>query len=186
MLTTYIAWWRRRWNGEVATASLPEHGDDRDAESQALRRAFPQELSGLYTEDEMAQADNLSYIDHSEVVDNPENPRKRPQGQRPAKPTEAPTEAVEGSYTEVDPAAHEDHAVLARGQKWIRLRLTKMGAAEPLIKRTLEAVYTLLDRTGGLDDENQWRSVTEDLLAKETTKEVNEYVMEIEALNARR
>ncbi|RNL79243.1 SigE family RNA polymerase sigma factor [Nocardioides marmorisolisilvae] len=24
MFTTYTAWWRRRWNGEVATATLPE------------------------------------------------------------------------------------------------------------------------------------------------------------------
>ena len=25
MLTTYIAWWRRRWNSEYPTESLPEH-----------------------------------------------------------------------------------------------------------------------------------------------------------------
>lgn len=25
MMTTYIAWWRRRWTGELPTASLPEH-----------------------------------------------------------------------------------------------------------------------------------------------------------------
>jgi RNA polymerase sigma-70 factor (sigma-E family) len=27
MYTTYVAWWRRRWNGERATADLPERPD---------------------------------------------------------------------------------------------------------------------------------------------------------------
>lgn len=33
LVTTYATWWRRRWNGEIPTADLPEastaHGDDR-------------------------------------------------------------------------------------------------------------------------------------------------------------
>ena len=35
MLTTYIAWWRRRWNAEYPTAELPEHAD---AEQDVDRR----------------------------------------------------------------------------------------------------------------------------------------------------
>ena len=26
MLNTYATWWRRKWNGERATAELPDHG----------------------------------------------------------------------------------------------------------------------------------------------------------------
>ena len=33
MVTTYIAWRRRRWNGEIATDQLPETGDDRGLEA---------------------------------------------------------------------------------------------------------------------------------------------------------
>lgn len=28
LVTTYSTWWRRRWNGEQATETLPEHGTD--------------------------------------------------------------------------------------------------------------------------------------------------------------
>jgi RNA polymerase sigma-70 factor (sigma-E family) len=31
MITTWRAWWRRRWRQEVPTAALPEPGDPRDA-----------------------------------------------------------------------------------------------------------------------------------------------------------
>lgn len=46
MLTTFLSWRRRRWNGEVPTGEMPEHGyadstgavDERDAVWAALRR----------------------------------------------------------------------------------------------------------------------------------------------------
>ena len=35
MLTTYIAWWRRRWNGEYPTSALPEQpASDRDLDQR--------------------------------------------------------------------------------------------------------------------------------------------------------
>jgi len=35
MLTTYIAWWRRRWNGEYPTSALPEQpAPDRDLDQR--------------------------------------------------------------------------------------------------------------------------------------------------------
>lgn len=74
-------WAIARWDSYVQTytkdgqqvvspmwAKMPEHMLAKVAEALALRRAFPQELSGLYTSDEMGQADSDAPRGSGQVV----------------------------------------------------------------------------------------------------------------------
>jgi RNA polymerase sigma-70 factor (sigma-E family) len=47
MMTTYIAWWRRRWNAELPMAQLPERSGEVNQDAVELRRDLLIALSAL-------------------------------------------------------------------------------------------------------------------------------------------
>jgi RNA polymerase sigma factor (sigma-70 family) len=47
LFTTYVAWWRRRWNAELPSAAVPEPGTDDGAGRVAQRHDLVRALAEL-------------------------------------------------------------------------------------------------------------------------------------------
>lgn len=73
LFTTYVAWYRRRWNAEVPTEHLPEHSGADNAEAAAYRRdiaaALAQLLLGQRAVVVLRYFDDLTEAQTADVLD---------------------------------------------------------------------------------------------------------------------
>jgi len=85
------------WKVGAMWAKMPDIMIAKCAEALAMRKAFPQELSGLYTTDEMMQADNPKDVVDGEVVHEVSHNTPEPQQGKSSRPY--PPEGVVNGIT---------------------------------------------------------------------------------------
>ena len=96
--TAYMGW--KDGNPTRMWAAMPDVMIAKCAEGLALRRAFPQELSGLHTADEMGQAQN-----EPRPATEPATARQLPDRQPAARQLSRPRSSPDASLTAADPEA---------------------------------------------------------------------------------
>lgn len=142
-------------------AKMPEVMLGKCAESLALRKAFPQELSGLYTADEMGQADNPSAEFGSH---------------------EAQTAVANRRLKELEQATEPKNHKAAAGKEadWFKIMLAGFAAIKPEIGD--EAYYACLQKHG-VGHANEFRGDGARKIAKECYKMMAAYKVARDAQN---